>query len=804
MGERTDSLQQEARAVGGWDWLVVLCLSISTALAYLPVRRAQFINLDDPDYVTNNPVVQEGLTWAGVAWAFTTTRASNWHPVTWLSHMLDCSLFGVDPMGPHLVNVGFHIANAALLFVILRVTTGDRFPSALTAFLFALHPAHVESVAWISERKDVLSTLFWFVTVWVYVGWTQRGGWARFGAMALAFCLGLMSKPMLVTLPFTLLLLDVWPLRRLALGAPGLFLRELRGLVVEKLPLFALVLALSVVTVWVQHGGGAVSSLDQVPLSFRATNAVVAYARYLGLLFWPVDLCVFYPLPPGWPTASVVAAGGALLAVTALVIVARKRAPYLLVGWLFFLGTLVPVLGLVQVGSQSIADRYTYVPFVGPFMMIAWGTNEVARRSWFGRAAKWTVGLAVVGVLAGMTYRQAAVWADNRTLFRHALSVSRVFNTHAHFEVGVELLKEGDRSGAKRHFTTILGMIPSDPNAHAGLGTVLAQEGEMDLAVRHFERALEAESGHVDARLNLAQLLADRGEDSLAMNHFREALRTEPTNSVANYRLGRLLVKAGSFEEATIYLVAAVRARPSDFGFRLALTDVRIALGNRDEALSDIAELGALAGNGAERWGQVAERYETIGMPHEAAAAHHRAVRANPGNSDAHYRFGTFLAAHGQPSPAVAYLYVAVRLNARNVPARVNLATALLSVDETDAAVVQLEEARTRNPNDAKLAFHAGWLLARNGNMEAAIGYLLSALDEDPALLERCLDLVRSLRREDRRDDAALLLERLRSYAEVQGEQGRDQVRRRILSSLTSIENEMSLLDPPSQTPRDR
>jgi tetratricopeptide (TPR) repeat protein len=804
MGERTDSSRQEARAVGGWDWLVVVCLSIATAVAYLPVRHAQFVKFDDPDYVTNNPVVKDGLTWAGAAWAFTTTRASNWHPLTWLSHMLDCSLFGVDPMGPHLVNVGLHIANAALLFVVLRVTTGDRFPSALTAFLFALHPAHVESVAWISERKDVLSTLFWLLTVWAYVGWVQRGGVARYAAMALVFSLGLMSKPMLVTLPFTLLLLDVWPLRRLNLGACGLPLRELRGLVVEKLPLFALVVGSSVVTAWVQHAGGAVSSLDQVPLSFRGTNALISYVRYLGILVWPVDLCVFYPLPSGWPTVSVVAAGGALLALTALVVVARRRSPYLLVGWLFFVGTLVPVLGLVQVGSQSIADRYTYVPFVGPFMMIAWGANEVARRSRFGRVATWTVGLTVVAVLAGTTYRQASTWRDNGTLFRHALSVSRVFNTHAHFEVGVELLEEGDRSGAKRHFTTILAMTPSDANAHAGLGTVLAQEGKSESAARHFEHALEADSDHVDARLNLAQLLADRGEDSFAMSHFREVLRTDPTNSVANHRLGRLLAKAGNLEEATSYLVAAVRARPNDFGFRMALTDVRIALGHRDEASSDLAALEALAGTAAERWGQVADRYARIGMPHEAAAAHHRAVRADPGSSVAHYRFGTFLAAHGQPSLAVGYLHVAVRLNASNAPARMNLATALLSLDQADDAVVQLEEAHTRSPNDARLAFHAGWLLARSGNMEAAMGYLLPALDEDPVLLERYLDLARSLRREDRRDDAVLLLDRLRSYATAQGGHGREEVRGRIISSIALLEGEPSSINPHPQTPRER
>ena len=860
MGERTDSSRQEARALEGWDWLVVVCVSIATAVAYLPVRHAQFVKFDDPDYVTNNPVVQEGLTWAGVAWAFTTTRASNWHPVTWLSHMADCSLFGVDPMGPHLVNVGLHIANAALLFAILRVTTGDRFPSALTAFLFALHPAHVESVAWVSERKDVLSTLFWFVTVWVYVGWTRRGGRARYGAMAVVFCLGLMSKPMLVTLPFTLLLLDVWPLRRLTLDADSSFLGTARGLVREKVPLFVLAVGMAAVTVWAQQEGGAVRTLEEVPVSLRSANAVVAYARYLGLLLWPTDLSVFYPLPPQWPTAMVAGAGGLLIGVTGLVAVARKRARYLLVGWLFFLGTLVPVIGLVHVGSQSLADRYTYVPSIGLFMMVAWGLHDVVGRLRHGglvqlgpnqalraalglgfskgaftkpprRAHRGSpqnaspsariapnqssvlrtalglglgLGVAAAGTLAGATYRQAGTWVDNETLFRHALSVSREFNVYAHYFVGVELLAQGDRAGAKRQFTLVVKAVPAYSNAHAALGTVLAQDGDFDRAEHHLARAVEMEPGNVDARVNLAQILADRGEDSLAMSHFREVLRSDPTNSVANYRLGRLLAKAGNLDEATSYLVAAVRARPSDFGFRLALTDVRIALGHRDKASRDLAQLGDLAGNGAERWGQVAERYEKIGRLHDAAEAHHRAVRANPGSSDAHYRFGTFLAAHGQPSLAVAYLQVAVRLNSRNVSARMNLATALLSLDQTDAAVAQLEEARTRSPNDATLAFHAGWLLARSGDMEPAIGYLLSALDEDPELLERCLDLARNLRREDRRDDVVLLLQRLRSYAEVQSERGRNEVRSRILSSLSSLESETRPLHSSSQTQRDR
>ncbi len=796
MNDRTGSLQQEARAVGGWDWLVLLGLCVSTVVAYLPVRHAQFVKFDDPDYVTNNPVVQDGLTWAGVAWAFTTTRASNWHPVTWLSHMLDCSLFGVDPTGPHLVNVGLHIASAVLLFWVLRITTGDRLPSALTAFLFALHPAHVESVAWISERKDVLSTLFWLVTVWVYIGWTQRGGWARYGAMAVVFCLGLMTKPMLVTLPFTLLLLDVWPLRRVTLHVDGSFFRTVGALVREKVPLFLLVVVMAGMTVWAQHAGGAVRTFYEVPLSLRAANAVVAYARYVGLLLWPVDLSVFYPLPPRWPTTLVVGAGVLLVTVTGLAGVARERAAYLIVGWLFFLGTLVPVIGLVHVGSQAIADRYTYVPAIGLFIMVAWGLQHVANRLRYGKLLQLGLGTVAAATLAGATYRQAGVWVDNATLFRHALSVSREFNVYGHYFVGMDLLARGDRAGAKRHFSLVLQAVPTYGNAHAAIGTVLAQEGNLDRAQHHLERALAIDPGNVDARVNLAQILADRGEDAAAISNFREVLLADPTNSIANHRLGRLLVKAGSLEEAAPHLAAAVRAQPSDFGFRLALIDVRVALGHREEASSGMVELAELAGNDAVRWGQVADRYVTVGLLHEAAGAHHQAVRANPGSSEAHHRFGTFLAAHGQPALAVAYLHTAVRLNAHNVPARMNLATALLSLHEAGDAAVQLEEARERSPNDAQLAFHVGRLLARGGDMDVAVGHLVSAIGADPAWLEPCLDLARGLRREGRRDDADLLLERLRAYAEVQGQQGRDDVRGRIIASLSTLESEQPASHP--------
>jgi hypothetical protein len=372
------------------DIVICMALAAAVAAAYAPLWDAGFAGLDDHLYVSGNPHVQQGLTREGVAWALGSTKASNWHPLTWLSLMLDCQLFGAGAGSHHLVNVGFHVANSVLLFLVLRRMTGRRWPSALVVALFALHPLHVESVAWVAERKDVLSTLFWILTMGAYVRYARRPGVLRYLPVFAFLLLGLMAKPMLVTLPFVLLLLDYWPLGRLAraeAGATGLAPSgEVAGgrrakvwrLVLEKVPLLVLAAASCVVTFAVQRHGEAVMPLERLALPARMANAAVSCVAYLGKMVWPQGLTVLYPYPADRPAWEVAAAAAFLLAVTAAAAALVRRRPYLAVGWFWYLGTLVPVIGLVQVGEQPMADRYTYVPLIGTFIMVAWAAGDLA------------------------------------------------------------------------------------------------------------------------------------------------------------------------------------------------------------------------------------------------------------------------------------------------------------------------------------------------------------------------------------------------------------------------------------------
>ncbi|MGA3267810.1 MAG: hypothetical protein ABSE16_13415, partial [Verrucomicrobiota bacterium] len=436
--------------------LIGLLLALFTLLVYLPAGHDSFLVYDDNDYVTDNQAVQDGLTWGGVKWAFTTGHAGNWHPITWLSHMLDCQLFGLNPGPQHLVNVLFHTANTVLLFVLLLRLTQALWPAALVAALFAWHPLHVESVAWIAERKDVLSTFFGLLAVLAYaqaVGAEPRPAAEKTGAAAadvprfthhasrfhclalLCFALGLMSKPMLVTLPFVLLLLDYWPLRRLNAST-------LQRLAAEKIPYFLLAAISSVVTFLVQRQSEAVISLARVSLRYRLENAPVAVGRYLLKLFWPADLAAFYPLADKISPLAVLAAIAVLAVVTVVAWRARRRAPYVLVGWLWFLGTLVPVIGLVQVGGAAMADRYSYIPSIGVFLAVAFGVRAAAQR-W--QIPRFAVPAAAMVILAGClvaTAHQLRFWRDSDTLFRHALAVT-TNNDVAHVNLGVTLDQEG-------------------------------------------------------------------------------------------------------------------------------------------------------------------------------------------------------------------------------------------------------------------------------------------------------------------------------------------------------------------------
>jgi protein O-mannosyl-transferase len=516
--------------VRSWALSATLALALAalTVAVYAPVRHFEFVQLDDPIYVVENPNVRNGLTLEGLAWAFSTGRAANWHPVTWLSHMLDVEWFGVDPGPHHVTNLAIHVANSLLLFGLLVALTGARWRSLFVASLFAIHPLHVESVAWIAERKDVLSTLFWMLTTWSYVAYAARsaGSAARRGFYALTllfFALGLMSKPMLVTLPFVLLLLDAWPLGRLRFGdaaaaPPATGTKRSKGrvsnersagarrwsdawpLVREKLPLFAMAAASSLVTIMVQESGGAVTTLAVDSPGLRIENAIVSTVLYLRDAFWPSNLAILYPYPAEIPAWQVAAAAAVIAGVSWLAFARRRTQPWLAVGWLWYLGTLAPVSGIIRVGLQSRADRYTYVPLIGFFVMAAWTLAHVADLK--PRIRPLAAGLALAAVLGSAWTARAQVlhWKDSVALWTHATMLSlHVDEYEAHMSLGTTLGNQGRLDEAREHFAAAVRLRPRSDAAHLSLGLALAKQGKTDEAARELDEALRLNPGNETA-----------------------------------------------------------------------------------------------------------------------------------------------------------------------------------------------------------------------------------------------------------------------------------------------------------------
>lgn len=456
-------------------------LALLTLAAFLPSLGNGFVNLDDSLYVTNNRVVKQGLTWEGLAWARTANVANNWHPLTMLSHMLDCELFGLNAAGHHGMSLLLHLGNVLLLFEILRRMTGAPWRSAAAAGLFAVHPLRVESVAWVAERKDVLSGLFWILALGAYGRYVREPSPKRYLPVVLAMALGLMSKPMVVTLPFALLLLDVWPLGRLRLDEPGRA-RRLGRLIVEKLPLFALSAVGSLVTI--RYQTTSLVSLEVLPWSLRLANVAVSYATYLGKTVLPRNLAVFYPIPLEIPAWKALGAAALLLALTALAVRKARKAPWFLVGWLWFLGTLVPVIGIVQVGRQAMADRYTYIPSIGLSLAICWGLPAVFRvgEGRIGEGRRWRPVLAGATVLAlltltALTWAQVRRWSNSVTLFRHALAVTQG-NYVAHVALAKSLAVKGDWTGAAKQYRGALALRPGLREARIGLRETLRRAGQ--------------------------------------------------------------------------------------------------------------------------------------------------------------------------------------------------------------------------------------------------------------------------------------------------------------------------------------
>ena len=566
--------------------LICILLAAVTFAVYLPVRNHEFVHYDDDVYVTNNTEVKSGLSWQGIQWAFTTGYASNWHPLTWLSLMLDCQLFGVKPGPMHLVNVFFHVANTLLLFIVLSRMTKGLWQSVFVAGLFALHPLHVESVAWVAERKDVLSTLFWLLTMLAYARYAERSSASRYIVVLVLFATGLLAKPMLVTLPFVLLLLDYWPLLRFAtkgeplerIGRPGFAEGLRRGkqraggeyqkvsairLIVEKIPLLAMSAFLSVMTFVAQKQGGVVPTLEKMPLDYRIANMFLSYIRYIGKMLWPSGLAVCYPHPRAvFSDAPVVMCAMLFIVLTVLSIYIGRRRRYVAVGWLWYVGTLVPVIGLVQSGAQAMANRYMYIPMLGLLIIIGWAIKDFIVKRPRIRIAATVMGVTVLLSLLILTRMQVKHWQNTLTLFDYTLKVTKD-NPVAENSYGVVLFNEGRNEEAEQHLRSAIRMAPTFVTAIDNLAKLYLKEGRYNEALANFYEIIKHDEGTAEIYYNAATALSIQKEYDEAIKYFEKSLELGPNDPDTHKRMGITLLAAGKYERAIFHLKESLRIRSS-------------------------------------------------------------------------------------------------------------------------------------------------------------------------------------------------------------------------------------------------
>jgi Flp pilus assembly protein TadD len=603
---------------------ILIGLVALNLFVYWDVQRFDFVNWDDSTYLTENPNVQAGLSASNVWWALTTGHSPYWHPLTWLSHMLDVTLYGMDPGPHHVTNLIIHIASTLLVFLLLRRMTRDTGPSAFVAAMFAVHPLHVESVAWLAERKDVLSSVLLLVTIWMYVRYVEAPSSQRYLAVAGAYALALMSKPMVVTLPFALLLLDVWPLRRRS--------------IIDKVPLIVLALATSVATFVVQKQVGAVAGLSALPLTLRIQNALLGYVMYLWTTIWPTHLAAFYPLRDiaAWEIAG---AAGVLVALTVLAFLARRRYPYVLVGWLWYVVTVAPVIGLMQAGEQARADRFMYVPILGLFIIAAWGGRDVLRRFRVSPRTAVVAAGVLVAVAAWMARAQAATWADSVTLWRHAQRVTDR-NYIAYENMGQALREKGELAAAEANYRQALELAPShspgyEAVIHNSLGMVLEREGKTAEARDHFASAVKRSPRFAEARNNLANALATDGAFDEAVVHYRAAIELKPEYTEPRVGLGAALLRLKRPAEAIAEYRNAIRLDPG-------LAQAHNGLG------------GGLAMEGKDE---------------EAMAEYREALRLKPDLPSAHLNVALLLIKRGEVPEARRHLETALSIDPTYTPA---------------------------------------------------------------------------------------------------------------------------------------
>ncbi|HXB53196.1 MAG TPA: tetratricopeptide repeat protein [Vicinamibacteria bacterium] len=654
--------------------LVALALALLSLLAFAGVLKCGFIGFDDPLYVSANPHIRDGLSGQGMRWGlgagllFDSPNADYWAPLTVFSRMVDIELFGLNPAGHHLTNLLLHALNAALLFLVLEGMTGAGWRSAFVAALFAVHPLRVESVAWITERKDVLSGLFGILTLGAYARYARSPDRVRYAMVVLMLGLGLMAKPMLLTIPFVLLLLDHWPLGR---GATPLHVR-----VLEKLPLFGLSglsLLITYVPLWRR---GQITELDALPLDARITNALYSYLVYAGKMFWPQPLAVVYPHPEGrLSLLSVAAAVAFLLVGTGEALRERRRHPYGIVGWLWYLGMLLPVLGLVQSGVHARADRYTYLPLIGLSLIVAWGAAEAVGSWRYGKPALGVMAALWLAALVVVTRRQVDLWRDTVTLFEHAIRVT-AGNYLAENNLATALALRGDALGAESHYREAMRIRPNYSQAYDNLGVLLARQGRTVEAMALHEDALRLQPGDADAHFNLGLLNARSGRSTEAAQHYAEALRLNPRLASAHYNWGNLLAGEGHWSQAAEHFASAVRLQPDNAMSYNNLGLAQALLGNWREAMADYARALEIDPRLASARTNLGRALVAQGRGGEAIEQYLLVLRDHPRDADAHFYLGLALAADGKMSSAREHFQEALSIDPRHEEARRALAAA--------------------------------------------------------------------------------------------------------------------------------
>jgi tetratricopeptide (TPR) repeat protein len=674
--------------------LIAAGLMVATLALFARAGGYGFVNYDDANYVTSNPHVTTGLTPANIAWAWRTTYFGNWHPLVWMSLQLDAQVYGLDlPPGFHWTNLLLHAANVVILFWVLQRMTGALGPSTLAAALFAVHPLNVETVVWVSERKGVLSTFFWMLTLLAYVRYTERPGQARYWVVVLFFVCGCMAKPMVVTLPFVLLLLDFWPLGRWTTEGKDLppnrgLTPPARGLVWEKIPLFVLAVLFGVIAVYAQHAARALTAL-KVPLTGRLANACVTYVTCICKAVWPSGLTCYYPHPgdsiPWWQAT---AAALLLVVVTALVVRGGRRRPYLAVGWLWYLGTLLPVIGLLPIGWHGSADRYTYVPLIGLFIMVAWGAAELARPNPKSQILNpksepshlgfriWDLGLPAVAAVfvsvavlmgyAAVTWIQEGYWCDSLTLWQRALSVTS-HNAVAHSCLGSALEEKGRVASAMTHYEEAVQIDPEHPLAQYNLALAYLKQGKFAASASHGAVAVQLDPEFAPAHVNLGAALERLGKPQEAAEQYMEASRLDPgSNTLARNNLGLVLVKLGRTEEAIGYYREALHAHPEQAELHYNLANAEALAGHRDEAILHFREALRLDTRLAKAHRNLASVLQADGRTDEALDHFQDAIRLEPGNALAHSLAAEALASRGRLDEAVQHTEMALQLDSHD------------------------------------------------------------------------------------------------------------------------------------------